>query len=63
MTLHEKEFLSQESKKVIDKLVIRLDSLSKNFSFLDVKSYEETKNNIKKNLNTVFELLDKAIVQ
>lgn len=63
MTLHEKEFLSQESKKVIDKLVIRLDSLSKNFSSLDVKSYEETKNNIKKNLNTVFELLDKAIVQ
>jgi hypothetical protein len=63
MTLHEKEFLSQESKKVIGKLVIRLDSLSKNFSSLDVKSYEETKNNIKKNLNTAFELLDKAIVQ
>ena len=63
MTLHEKEFLSQESKKVIGKLVIKLDSLSKNFSSLDVKSYEETKNNIKKNLNTAFELLDKAIVQ
>jgi hypothetical protein len=63
MTLHEKEFLSQESKKVIGKLVIRLDSLSKNFYSLDVKSYEETKNNIKKNLNTAFELLDKAIVQ
>jgi len=28
-----------------------------------VKGYEETKNNIKKDLNTVFDLLDKAIVQ
>ena len=63
MTLHEKEFLSQESKKVIDKLIIRLESLKRNFSSLDVKSYEETKNNIKKNLNTAFELFDKAIVQ
>ena len=63
MTLHEKEFLPQESKKVIGKLQIRLDALTKKFSSLDVKGYEETKNNIKKDLNTVFDLLDKAIVQ
>jgi hypothetical protein len=63
MTLHEKEFLAQESKKVIGKLQIRLDTLTKKFSSLDVKGYEETKNNIKKDLNTAFDLLDKAIVQ
>jgi septation ring formation regulator EzrA len=63
MTLHEKEFLAQEAKKIVGKLTTRIEFLEKKFKNLDIKDYEAQKSDIKNDVNTMFSILDKAILQ
>ena len=63
MTLHEKEFLSQEASKITGKLVIKLESLSKKFLELNLESFETIKNSIQQDIQSLLSIYNKAIIQ